>query len=59
MIEHGYQCKECGSPAVMKDGVLVRSCGHTGTVIATLEAHVTGNGAVNNGNLQESRANLG
>lgn len=49
MTETGYQCKECGAEAVMVDGRIVRSCEHTGTVIAALEAHVTANGAVSNG----------
>ena len=48
-IENGYQCKECGAEAVMVDGQIVRSCQHTGTVIAVLEAHVTANGTVSNG----------
>lgn len=41
MIETGYQCKECGAPAVLNDGVILRSCVHTGTVLATMEATVS------------------
>lgn len=44
--ETGYKCKECGSPVVLVDGKIVRSCYHTGTVIAECEAHVTANGGV-------------
>jgi hypothetical protein len=45
-IEVGYYCKECSSPAMLIDGEIVRSCTHTGTVVAELEAHVTANGGV-------------
>jgi len=45
-VEIGYYCKECNSPAIVKDGVLIRSCMHTTTVIAECEAHVTANGGV-------------
>ncbi len=40
-IETGYQCKECGSPAVIQDGKVVRSCLHTGTVIAMMDVMVS------------------
>lgn len=58
MIETGYECKECGSPAVMQDGVIVRSCGHTGTVVMQMEAHVTASGTVRHVQ-QESSPNVG
>lgn len=46
MIETGYSCKECGAPATLVDGAIVRTCSHTGTVIAAMSAHVTGTGGV-------------
>ena len=46
VIEHGYECKECGAPVMLMDGQIVRSCAHTGTVIATMEAHITASGTV-------------
>lgn len=45
-IEAGYHCKECGSPAMLIDGKIVRSCTHTGTVVAECSAHVTANGGL-------------
>ncbi len=38
------KCKECGSPAYVKDGKIVRSCNHTGTVISSMVAKVKGIG---------------
>ena len=46
MIETGYYCKECNAPAFIEDGVLVRTCEHTGTVIADCEATVSQDGDV-------------
>jgi hypothetical protein len=46
MIETGYYCKECGAPAVIEDGKIVRSCEHTGTVIADCQAVVSQDGGV-------------
>ena len=49
MIETGYQCKECGAPAMLEDGKIVRTCLHTGTVIAVMEATVTAHNLTTNG----------
>lgn len=49
MIETGYSCKECGAAAIIEDGVVVRACEHTGTVVAEMEATVTADGGVNVG----------
>lgn len=46
MIETGYSCKACNAPATLVDGAIVRTCEHTGTVIAGMSAHVTANGGV-------------
>jgi len=40
----GYSCKECGSPASIEKTGLIRTCEHTGTVIATMSATVYGEG---------------
>ena len=45
-VETGYHCKECGSPVIILEGKIVRSCTHTGTVVAECEAHVTAHGGV-------------
>ena len=37
MPQTGYACKECGSPArVVEGGEILRSCGHSGTVLARM-----------------------
>lgn len=56
-VEQGYECKECGSPVVLVDGQIVRSCKHTGTVIAVMEAHVTASGGVTNAPQRAERPN--
>lgn len=38
----GYFCKECGRPVIYKDGLPVRSCQHTGTIVAPMEAVAKG-----------------
>jgi uncharacterized Zn finger protein (UPF0148 family) len=48
MIEHGYTCRDCGAPAYVKDGKVVRSCSHTVPVIASMTAVATGEGKVSN-----------
>jgi transposase-like protein len=40
----GYFCKECGKSVVYKDGMPVRSCEHTGTIVAPMEAVARGVG---------------
>lgn len=41
----GYACKTCGAPAaVSRNGVVTRSCRHTGTVVMDLEAVCVGEG---------------
>lgn len=40
-IELGYECKQCGKPAYLRHGNLHRSCKHTGTVIAKMDAVVS------------------
>lgn len=44
----GYVCKVCNRGVVVTpEGKIVRGCGHEGAgVLATMEAHATGQGAV-------------
>jgi hypothetical protein len=37
-----YACKECGAAARVEAGAVVRSCAHTGTVVANISAHARG-----------------
>ena len=39
-------CKDCGTPAAVVDGKVVRSCDHTGPVVAHLEAVARGAGGM-------------
>jgi hypothetical protein len=45
-IELGYACKACGKMAYMHRGVLKRTCEHTGTVIALMDADMDQQGSV-------------
>lgn len=39
----GYHCKECGLAVIVsKDGKILRPCGHTGTIIAGMNATAKG-----------------
>ena len=39
MSSAGYACKQCGAVVSMTtDGALLRSCGHTATVVAAMSA---------------------
>jgi hypothetical protein len=50
----GYSCKECGlSVIILKDGSILRPCGHKGTIIADMDAIARGISRVNNGNYSE------
>jgi alanine racemase len=56
-VHEGYECKECGAPAhVDEDSKLVRTCAHTGTVIATMKATAYGVGGASV--VQPSRAHV-
>lgn len=46
---NGYYCKECGAEVEYKpvEGVFVRKCDHTGTIIAGMKAVARGVGSVN------------
>ena len=37
-----YQCAECGAPATVDAGLIVRSCDHEGAVTASMSATVYG-----------------
>lgn len=37
-----YKCAECGAPATVDDGLVVRSCEHEGAVTASVSATVYG-----------------
>jgi hypothetical protein len=37
-------CGDCKQPVVIKDNVIVRSCNHTGSIIANLTAKVKAHG---------------
>lgn len=41
-----YACAECGAPASIRDGEVVRTCAHIGTVTASIAAHAVGVGGV-------------
>lgn len=41
-----YTCKDCGKPAVVDDGGVIRLCEHTGPVIAHMTAVARGAGGV-------------
>lgn len=41
-----YECKSCGSPATVRNGVLVRDCHCDAPIIANLKAHATGESKV-------------
>lgn len=41
------KCSECGAPATVEDGQLVRTCEHDGPVTADLSAVVYGDGGAN------------
>lgn len=41
-----YECKDCGKPAQVKNGALVRDCQCSAPVIANLKAHATGEAKV-------------
>ena len=42
-MEDRYICKECGASATVdKDGKIVRTCEHTGTILLDLHVVVTG-----------------
>ena len=41
----GYECKECGKPVAVIDGIIIRVCPHDDTpVIAVMTAVATGEG---------------
>lgn len=43
----GYSCKLCGAPAdVTPDGIITRTCEHSGTIVATMSAVAYGRGHV-------------
>lgn len=46
MIEGGYACKQCGRPAVIVDGQIVRGCNHTGTVVMAMECNMDQEGGL-------------
>lgn len=35
-------CKECGAPVTFENGVYIRSCQHTGTIVSSMNATVKG-----------------
>ena len=45
----GYSCKECGASVAFADGLPVRSCGHDGTVLASMTATAHGEGGASVG----------
>lgn len=50
MTETGYECKECGKPAAIADGKVVRSCEHSDKpVLAVMTVVVTGEGTTEQG----------
>jgi hypothetical protein len=45
----GYYCKECGlAVIILQDKTILRPCGHTGTIIAGMNATATGESKVEN-----------
>lgn len=42
----GYACKECGKPAEVKDGKVIKSCDCKAPVIAHMSATITGVGGM-------------
>jgi len=44
-----YECKECGKPVEVKNGTLVRMCGHSGPILANIKATATGESQVATG----------
>jgi uncharacterized Zn finger protein (UPF0148 family) len=47
--EGGYSCKECGKPAYVQDGKIIRTCKHDKAVVVTsMSAVATGEGKVTN-----------
>jgi len=50
----GYACKECGAPVrVIDGGELLRSCKHSGTVLAGMSGTAYGIGSMAHGNAFE------
>lgn len=41
-----YHCAECGKPATVEGGEVIRTCEHDGKVIANIEAVATGQSQV-------------
>jgi uncharacterized Zn finger protein (UPF0148 family) len=42
-----YHCSECGAPATVEDGEVIRTCEHEAPVIADIQAVASGESAVN------------
>lgn len=45
----GYACKECGAICDMSDGVAVRSCSHSSSIVANMNAVAYGDGGMQEG----------
>jgi hypothetical protein len=47
MASERYICKECNAPATVgADGVIARTCQHTGTILLDMSVVCTGEGGV-------------
>lgn len=52
-MSESYSCSACGAAATVRDGVLVRSCGHNVTVLAHMSGTAYGQSSLANGNAFE------
>ncbi len=52
-MSEGYSCSVCGAAATVRDGGVVRSCGHTATVYAHMSGTAYGQSSLANGNALE------